>query len=313
MKLFLSRRFKAAAVLVGVAVLVAAAGPAAAAALSGDAPEGADQPFGGRLGLSPRAFGPGPGLPGLTGRAGWHPGPPGAPPELTDEQETLLSEAREVVAELGATLDQAAACTAAEDWAGAQAALLDYVEGLAELDALVAGLEDTTEEGDRFPLGRVVGAAMDRCAGHLRGLARIWANLPEDCRAPVSDAVSAAAGESEHRNLWERLLALCRGEGRPRFEPGQAAERLERTLEMAERRLEQAGARLDRLQERLASLEERLAGCSDESRRERLLDLQRLTELEMEVCRAHIVRSEFAVQMLQERLAELGENAGTSG
>jgi len=313
-------RIRIVAALLGVVVLIGAIGGTAGAALTGDS---ADAPsteaagaafapgLGGARGERVPAGGPGFGMmsqgmpdPGMW-REGHGRGPGCTRPELSDEQKAVLAETREIAEELRLLLGEAAAAADAQDWDGAQAALLHYVDEMTELDSTIAGFAATLEEGARLPLGN----AVRPLAAHMRALAGVWMSLPGEYQTTVIEAVTAAAEASEQPRFWAGLLALSRGNARRGFDPEQARGRLERMLEKAERNLQRSRTGLEGLGERIASLEQRLAGCTDETQRQRLLDLKHLAELEMDVCRARIARDEYAIQMLEERLAELDEQA----
>jgi len=226
-------------------------------------------------------------------------------PPLTEEQERLLDRARALVAELGRILDEAAIYSARESWAQVEIELLDYVSTLATLEQVVDAFVATVPEGRPFPFRHYLGPILGDIPAQAADLAAVWAELPEANRVAVRRAVEAAAEASDHPRFWRGLVRLVRSE--LPHDPGAIRERLEAMLERAERSLELTLDRMAKLEQRIAELEERIASCEDEVRRELLKDLKHLAELDLAVCKARVARDRFAIEMVQERLEELGD------
>lgn len=223
-----------------------------------------------------------------------------APPPLTEEQEALLEIIRGLVERLDGFADDIGLAAAAEDWDRVEAGFLDYVATLVELERAVDAFVATLPEDRPLPM-RVVLHALQALRGQATELAGPWAGLPEENRAPVREAVRAAAEASEHPRFWTLMIRLVRGEVRP----VPVRERLERMLEKARADLESAERRAERIRERIAKLDDLIASTTDPGRLETLRDLRYLAELDLAVAEAKIARDRFAVEMLEKQLSRL--------
>lgn len=256
------------------------------------------------------------GLVGTAAAAGMLPGAGGplagsgfgsmrTPPPLTDEQQEILDRAAGLVDELAGIVDDATSALAAEDWASAQSALLDYVSTLGQLEATFDEFAASAPEGKPFPVRFYLGPVLSGLAGQASGLASVWEAVPEANRVPVREAVTAAITASDRPAFWANLARLIRGGGNLPPDPNRLRARLEQALQRAEGSLARTQKEIERLKGRMAELQEKITGATDPERRHGLEDLRRLAELELGVCNAKVARDEFAIQSLKERLAEL--------
>lgn len=225
-------------------------------------------------------------------------------PQLTEEQERHLERIRAIVEELAEIVRQASTYAAHESWVQVQVELLDYVSTLVTLEQVIDALVATFPEG-RFP-ARLMAPLMGALGEQARELAGVWEVLPEANREPVRRAVEAAAAASDHPRFWGLMVRIVSGNHQPP-DPGATRERLERMLARAEEHLARTLERMERLEEAIANLEQRIEECEDETQLERLEDLKHLAELDLAVCEAQVARDEFAIESLEERLAELGD------
>lgn len=228
---------------------------------------------------------------------------PACPPPLTEEQENLLERARWLVGELKEILRQASAYAARESWMQVQIELLDYVSTMVTLEKTLGAFVATVEEGRPFPLRRYLGPILQEVASQAGDVADVWEVLPEANREPVKRAVEAAAEASDHPRFWRHLVRIVLRQVEP--DPGARRERIERALERARESLERALARIEKIERHIATLEEKIEECEDEAKREKLLDLKHLAELDLAVCEARVERDKFAIRMFTEWLEEL--------
>lgn len=288
MKRSTAKASKAVAALLGAVLLVGAFGATAAAAP------------GAQAGDPGRPAGQEGDIPGV--------GPNRPSPELTDEQKEILARAEGLVEDMEGILDEASDAAAAQDYDGAETALLAYVSTMSELEACVNEFAATVPEGKPFPFRAVFAGIIGGVTSQMSGFGQVWQVLPAENQAPVRDAVRAAVEAGTRRAFWRGLVGIVRsGAG---IDPGKIRERLEAALARVQENLEWNAQRTEHLNEVIAKLEEKIASTEDPKARERFEERKHIAELDLAVCEARQARDEYAIECLKDWLSQLPPEGG---
>lgn len=231
--------------------------------------------------------------------------PTRCPPVLTEEQQAILDRAWALVAEMERIVDEAEMYSARESWAQVEIELLDYVSTMVTLEAVLDSFVATVTT-EPFPFRYFLGPIVEAVAAQAGGIADVWTVLPEANRDPVRRAVLAAAEASDHPGFWRHMVRLVLSQ--VERDPDEIRENLEEALARTQADLEATLERMARLEGIITNLEEKIDACEDETLRERLEDKKHLAELDLAVCEAKVARDEFAIEIIEERLAELEAN-----
>ncbi|HSW09430.1 MAG TPA: hypothetical protein VLK32_00815 [Bacillota bacterium] len=230
--------------------------------------------------------------------------------EGTPPADPQLEAARQLLAEMEATLKGALAHAQGDEPDLAVAGVGSYLVLLRQLDGMLPAAEQPAGEtpapgqGEKRRQKPVLRALTRALQQHGRLLGQTIAALPVDARNQVIELFRAEQAAGYQHAAIAQLVARIAGRTVRQIRERERDRDLKGALERARNRLAKVTEAVTRLEARVAELEARIPEITDPARKALAEKRLELARLDLEIARKTVVRFNLLIEILETRLAE---------